>query len=333
MKRFLSLFLAMSLALTFSLEASAKRLGSGSSMGSKPMHQTQSRQTADNNAVGSNPAAATSTAQRPATAAQPATAAAQKPSGASRWLGPLAGLAAGGLLASMFMGDGFEGIQFFDILLMAAIGFGIFFLIRRLMASRQQPGYQAAGAGLGSIGSPQAYAEPKIQPLKPGKEQPLGGSNIFGQPIDDIGNVRVAQPQQASQLDDVMDMRTYDAPAWFDEQRFLQIAREHFMALQQHWDSGEMDKLAEFFTPQMMEFLHKERAALGDGFQSTYIENLEVYLDGIEQQDGSTIATLTFEGVAKTSRFDQGEAFSESWRMERRDGDNQPWMVAGIRQN
>ena len=42
---------------------------------------------------------------------------------------------------------------------------------------------------------------------------------------------------------------------------------------------------------------------------------------------------LTFTGVAKTSRFDQGEAFSESWRLERAAGDNQPWLVAGIRQN
>ena len=43
--------------------------------------------------------------------------------------------------------------------------------------------------------------------------------------------------------------------------------------------------------------------------------------------------SLTFRGVAKTSRFDQGEPFSESWRMERVNGDNQPWLVAGIRQN
>ena len=32
-------------------------------------------------------------------------------------------------------------------------------------------------------------------------------------------------------------------------------------------------------------------------------------------------------------RFGQGEAFSESWRMEREQGENQPWLVAGIRQN
>jgi len=74
-------------------------------------------------------------------------------------------------------------------------------------------------------------------------------------------------------------------------------------------------------------------ADLGDGFQSTYIDNLEVQLDGVEDRADKTIATLTFSGVSKTSRFDQGEAFSESWHMERAQGDNQPWLVAGIRQN
>lgn len=320
MQRFLSLFLALSVALTFSVDASAKRLGSGSSIGSKPMHQTQSRQTTDNQSSSQSQPAAANAAQRPGSAPQP--------SGASRWLGPLAGLAAGGLLASMFMGDGFEGVQFFDILLMAALGIGIFFLVKRFMASRR-PAYQAAGAGIGSIGAPQAYVEPKIQPLKPGKES-AAGSNIFGQPIDDVSAARMAQPQPQ---DEMMGMRTYDAPAWFDEQRFLEAGREHFMTLQQHWDAAEMDKLAEFFTPQMLEFLKQERAALGDGFQSTYIEDLQVQLDGIEQQDGQTIATLTFAGISKSSRFDQGEPFSESWRMERAEGDDQPWLVAGIRQN
>jgi hypothetical protein len=59
-------------------------------------------------------------------------------SGASRWLGPLAGLAAGGLLASMFMGDGFQGMQIMDFLIMALIAFLVF----RFIAARrrqQQP--------------------------------------------------------------------------------------------------------------------------------------------------------------------------------------------------
>jgi predicted lipid-binding transport protein (Tim44 family) len=81
-----------------------------------------------------------------------------------------------------------------------------------------------------------------------------------------------------------------------------------------------MDKIAEFVTPQMLEFLKRERADLGDGFQSTYIDNL-VQLDGVDDRADKTIATLTFSGVSKTSRFDQGEVFSESWNMERAQGE------------
>jgi len=124
-----------------------------------------------------------------------------------------------------------------------------------------------------------------------------------------------------------------NAPAWFNEQSFLAAARNHFQSLQQHWDANEMDKIAEFVTPQMLQFLKQERADLGDAFQSTYIDDLNVQLEGVDDRADKTIATLTFSGVSKTSRFDQGEPFSESWNMERAPGENQPWLVAGIRQN
>ncbi|HHL2417077.1 hypothetical protein [Pseudomonas aeruginosa] len=96
---------------------------------------------------------------------------------------------------------------------------------------------------------------------------------------------------------------------------------------------GPLAGIAEFVTPQMLQWLKQERAEIGDAYQSTYIDNLDVQLDGVDDQADKTIATLTFSGVSKTSRFDQGEAFSESWRMERAQGENQPWLVAGIRQN
>ena len=124
-----------------------------------------------------------------------------------------------------------------------------------------------------------------------------------------------------------------NAPAWFDEQRFIEAGRTHFLALQQHWDAAEMDKIAEFVTPQLLGFLKQERAEIGDAYQSTYIDDLHIQLDGVDDNAEKTTATLTFSGVAKTSRFDQGEPFSESWRMERTQGENQPWLVAGIRQN
>lgn len=281
MRRFLSIALALCVGLTLSLDANAKRMGGGKTFGSAPTHQTRQAQP--------NTPAATPTAP----GRQPAAA-----SGASRWLGPLAGLAAGGLLASMFMGDGFQGMQIFDFLIIALIAFVIFrFIAAR---KRQQQGHQPAMAG---------------GPFQ--REMPQQQAPIFG------GS---AAPSAVAQ-------RAFNAPSWFNEERFIEAGREHFMSLQQHWDAAEMDKIAEFVTPQMLSFLKEERASLGDGFQSTYIDNLQVQLDGIDELADKTVATLTFNGVSKTSRFDQGEVFSESWRMERANGDDQPWLVAGIRQN
>ncbi|BAQ77820.1 MULTISPECIES: Tim44 domain-containing protein [Pseudomonas] len=290
MKRFLSIAMALCIGLTMSLDANAKRFGGGKSAGAAPTHQT--RQAAP--ATPGAPAAAATAG------AAGAAGAAAKAGGASRWLGPLAGIAAGGLLASMFMGGGFQGMQIFDILIMAVIAFVIF---RFIAARRRKQQEQFAPAG---------HAPMQREAFEP--QQPAGGS-IFG------GSAApAARP-------------VINAPAWFNEERFIEAARNHFQSLQQHWDANEMDKIAEFVTPQMLQFLKQERADLGDGFQSTYIDNLQVQLEGVDDRADKTIATLTFSGVSKTSRFDQGEVFSESWNMERAQGDNQPWLVAGIRQN
>lgn len=280
MQRFMTVFLALCLGLTLSLDANAKRMGSGKSFGAAPSHQTsQSRQAAPS-----------------ATAAAPMAGKAAATSGASKWLGPLAGLAAGGLLASMFMGDGFQGMQIFDMLIIALIAFLAF----RFIASRRKQQAQPAMAG----GVSYQREMPQNAP-----------ASIFG----GSSAASVKAPIKA--------------PAWFNETSFVNAGREHFLSLQQHWDANEMDKIAEFTTPQLQAFLQQERADLGDAFQSTYIDNLEVQLDGLDDQADKTIATLTFSGIEKTSRFDQGEAFSESWRMERAHGDNQPWLIAGMRQN
>lgn len=281
MQRFLSIALAMclSLGLTMSFDAEAKRMGGGKSFGSAPSHQARQ--------------APTQQTTTPATAGrQPAAA-----SGASRWLGPLAGLAAGGLLASMFMGDGFEGLQIMDMLIFGLIAFLLF----RFLAARRRQAQPVAAGGV------------PYQREMPTQAAP---SSIFG------------GSSAAAAIKPVINV-----PAWFNEQSFVSAGREHFLSLQQHWDANEMDKIAEFVTPQLLEFLSRERADLGDGFQSTYVDNLDVQLDGVDDLSDKTVATLTFTGVAKTSRFDQGEVFSESWRMERAVGDNQPWLVAGIRQN
>jgi len=117
MTRLLSLLFATLIGFGLVVQdADARRMGGGSSIG----RQTTSPQKQ-----------ATPPAQAPAPAA-PA------PSGASRWLGPLAGLAAGGLLASLFMGEGAGG-AFGSMLMILALVAGAFFIFRMLRRPSPQP--------------------------------------------------------------------------------------------------------------------------------------------------------------------------------------------------
>jgi len=117
-----------------SLDANAKRFGGGKNAGAAPTHQTSQMAPSS---PGMGGAAATA-------GAAGAAGAAAKAGGASKWLGPLAGIAAGGLLASMFMGGGFQGMQIFDILIMAVIAFVIF---RFIAARRRKQQEHLAPAG------------------------------------------------------------------------------------------------------------------------------------------------------------------------------------------
>jgi predicted lipid-binding transport protein (Tim44 family) len=123
MTKIVSLFFVALISLGLVVQdADARRLGGGGSIG----RQTTSPQ---------------KQAQPPAQAPTPG---APAPSGASRWLGPLAGLAAGGLLASLFMGEGAGG-AFGSMLMILALVAGVFFILRMLRRPQPQP-VQYAGS-------------------------------------------------------------------------------------------------------------------------------------------------------------------------------------------
>ena len=190
MKKFL--ILALLTAFSFSAlttDAYAKRFGGGKSFGKQREQVTQ-------------PAS-----PRPAGApAAPAAA------GGRSWLGPLAGLAAGGLLASMFMGHGFDGFKMFDFLLVAGLAAGAYFLFRR-MRKAQEP-------------QPMPFAG---MPTLPGMTSMPGGSAFSAAPNDtrpdwfeDEPFLRAAKGhfirlQEAYDRGDLQDIREYTTPEVFAE--------------------------------------------------------------------------------------------------------------------
>ena len=139
------------LAITFgfamvAVETEAARVGGGRSVGRQSSSATNS----------ATPAQKTAPAQQAAPTPAPAPA----PSGMSRWLGPLAGIAAGIGLASLFgsggLGAAMGGIMM--VILLLGVGFVIYRLLTRKSGPQQPLGY--AGAGSTSMPAPAAPQAP-----------------------------------------------------------------------------------------------------------------------------------------------------------------------------
>lgn len=274
---FFAVFLMVGLAVP---DAEARRMGGGKSFGAAPMHKSQPaqrqapQQQANSHNRQQNPAAT---------------------SGASRWLGPLAGIAAGGLLAAMLFGDGFQSLQLLDILIFGLIAFVLFKLFQRRSASPMQ--HQAHPASGPTAPAHRNWPSPTTAP------QPMATSPA-----------------------------KMPAPEWFDADSFLKGAEEHFYTLQRHWRDGDVEGMAEYLDPAVLEQIIVARAEAPPG-SNGFVEELQARLEGIEQRDGRTIITVGFTGLDRDSAADPGERFDESWRLERMDGHNQPWIICGIRQN
>jgi predicted lipid-binding transport protein (Tim44 family) len=143
MKKLLTFVVATFIGLgLLAHDAEARRLGGGGSFG-------MSRSTAPVQKAAPAPTAPTAApAPTPAAPAAAPTAAAPKPAGASRWLGPIAGLAAGlgiaALLSHFGMGEGVANFLMIMLLVMAAV-----FIFRKLFG-KSQPSQHATLAGAGN---------------------------------------------------------------------------------------------------------------------------------------------------------------------------------------
>jgi predicted lipid-binding transport protein (Tim44 family) len=125
MKRFVVALCLLAAGALVAAQSEAARLGGGRSMG------TQRSVTRAPSATPAKPA------QQQAAPAQNPAAAQPQPSGLSRWMPLLGGLAIGGLLGSLFGGGGFGG--FGGILLLALLVFATVALVKAFMRRAEAP--------------------------------------------------------------------------------------------------------------------------------------------------------------------------------------------------
>ena len=279
MKRFL-LFLTIALA-SFSLlaaNAEAKRMGGGSSVGKQRSISPQQMQKA--------PAAAPTAA--------PAAAGAAAPAAGNKWLGPLAGLAIGAGLASLFMGGGLGGLggAIGGILMALAAAALVMFLIAKFRKS-QQPAMQYAGQGAPySQPEPQAYA---------------GGAAIAAPVAKNI-------------------------PADFPVDAFLRSAKMSFIRLQAANDRKDLNDIREYTTPEMYAEISMQLQERGNAAQTTDIIAVNAELLEVVTENNHAIASVRMSGQLSENKGSP-ENFDEVWHVQKDlQDDKAVWLLSGIQQ-
>ena len=122
-----------------------------------------------------------------------------------------------------------------------------------------------------------------------------------------------------------------------EKEKFLEVAKSKFIELQEHWSSGDLAKLENFCTGGLMEHLYKEFKEEDRVYSNLSVVELNAYLEGsktIKKESGMTVSEVyvRFNGLMRDSES-LPIKFNEVWTLEKTNGANQGWLLAGIFQD
>lgn len=282
MTRFLTILTALISLTVFAFDADARRLGGARTIGKQREAITQQQ-------------AAPKTPAQQQTAAGTSTPPTQQPSAASRWLGPLTGLALGAGLAALFLHNGIGGLLAGLLLIGLLIAAAVY--VARLVRGRTTSApIQYAGAGAGG-GEP-----PRIEP-------PLGG----------------AAPHSVAALS--------RWPAGFDEAEFVRHAKLNFVRLQATHDQRDLATIRDFVTPDLYREIEADVEAAGTATQQTEVVTLNAEVLDVATEAEFYVVSVRFSGLIRETAGEEPQPFRETWHLEKPVAGRGGWLVAGIQQN
>ena len=282
-------------------DAEAKRVGGSQSIG----RQSQM-------ASPSAPAQRSQQAQPTQQAAQPPAATPAR----NRWLGPLAGLAAGlgiaALLSSLGLGAGLAQMLSNMLLIGLVVVAGV--MLFRFIANRRRPdlayGHGAASRSQ-SNGMPFANQNGQARP----------DSSFFG-------SQRTAANQTAA-------AGVFNAPVQplgLDQAELVASAKSMFMRLQGAWDRNEQGDLFELTTPEMFAQLKRDLEGRGNQPNRTEVPQLDAEVLGVESTADETFVSVRFYGQMREDDAPTAQPFQEVWNIVRSAHSGNTWRLVGIQQ-
>lgn len=302
-----SIFLKVSvftIALTFLSVAhistvDAKRLGSGNNVGrssSAPV-QKQAQPPAQQKATPQAQQAASPQAAAPAAA---------KRSGLGGMLGGLAaGLGIAYLLSHFGLGEAASSFLM-GLLLAIVVGFALLFILRRFMPASAKNASNPVSVPVSTGMQRTALQEPSFNP-----------------------NVNQHFGSQSLALEE---RPAYQLPEGFDQIAFLANAKHYFTRLQKAWDSGDLEALREFTTPEMFASLQRDLQGRAEGTNQTDVVTLNAELIGVETDANTYLCSVQFSGMIREQAEAPAEPFTEIWNLSKPVNGPGGWVLAGIQQ-
>ncbi len=296
-------------------DADARRLGGSRSFGRQSPNVTQQQ---------SLPPARSPAAQQaptPQQAGQPS--AVQPPR--NRWLGPIAGLAAGlgiAALLSHFGMAGAFGEMLGSMLMIGLLVFAGIFIWRMLRSkrdasaanSRMEPVYGAANA-YRSETPVRSDSVAAMDRLQPGALQP----NAY--PGASIGNNAANAPAQP-----------WGVPDDFDVPAFLRSSKVYYNRLQAAWDAKNLADIREFTTPEVYGEIKTQIDEEPGATNRTEVFDLDAQMLGIEPSATDYLASVRFSGTIKEDEHGTPQPFVEVWNLVKPKEGRSGWLLAGVQQ-
>jgi predicted lipid-binding transport protein (Tim44 family) len=312
----MSVLIGSALLLSGAGEAYAKRLGGGSSFGSRPSYSEPYRRSPGAGQPGmSQPAAP---AQQPAYSAASQRNQAMRDSLAQRggFMRMLGGLAIGGLLGALLFGGAFEHLNIFDILVFGLIAFMLFKLFAaRRAASGEQAATPAGYSPADTIKSERPYTRQAAE--SPGR----AGFNtdlLFGKNRP----ATTGTSGFAAQL-----------PIDFDAAAFLNGAKAAYAVMQKAWDEGDLAELRALTTDKVFGELQDQLRARGDTPNWTELLKVEAEILEVRDSGPDREVAVLFDVLLRESLGESPAQVREVWHFTRPRNSRQPtWFLDGIQQ-
>ena len=313
MSKFGVLMMAVVVAVCLgTADAQAKRLGGGKSIGKQSPNVTQ-REAVPNPppaAAGAAPVTPAAQAAAPGALGQ----AAQQPA-RNRWLGPLAGIAAGIGLAALASHFGF-GEGFATIMMVMLFGLIAFAVIRMVMARRTP-----------AVPRP---LEPKFTYSGIGQEAAVPNYPSVPAAAREADVVR--PPRPLGQAAGTSNPSSWHLPADFDVDAFLRQAKSQYVRMQTAFDAANFEELREFTSPEMFAQLKLDIEDRKGSGNHTDVVTLDGQLLGIESTPGYHMASVRFTGMVREAEGSSAEPFDEVWNLSKPVDGSSGWVLAGVQQ-